>query len=148
MATSVRMSSGDAAAKWARNIANATPDIQRGIQAVSQAPGAKAASKVDKWFNAVTQAKAKWQRNVGRVTLADWQQAALAGVSRVGSGATQKQGKWAAAFEAFRPHLEAGMRKVDAMPDDTLEQRLARMVEMARHNAGYQRPGGAGSSGG
>ncbi len=138
------MDSNAAAQKWARNLSNATPDVQAGIQRVSQAPGAAAAAKADKWYQAVTAAKGKWQRNVSRVTLGDWQQAALAGVSRIGAGATQKQAKWAAAFEAFRPHLEAGMRKVNAMPDDTLEQRLQKMLEMARHNAAYQRPGGSG----
>lgn len=139
------MDANAAAQKWARNLGNATTDIQAGIQRVTQAPGALAAAKVEKWYQAVTAAKGKWQRNVSRVDLGTWQQAALAGVSRVGAGASQKQAKWAAAFEAFRPHLEAGMRKVNAMPDDTLDQRLQRMMEMARHNSAYQRPGGSGT---
>jgi hypothetical protein len=90
----------------------------------------------------VTAAFPKWKRNVAAVGLSDWQQAATAGVSRVAQGAQQKQGKYQAFATSFYPHLDNGIAKIKAMPNDTFEARVQRAVAMMRHNASYQRPAG------
>lgn len=134
---------GDAAsiqAKWLRNIQGATPDIQAGIQRVTQAPGQAAAAQAAAWQQNTIAAADKWKRNVGAVTLDSWKTAATNGVGRIAQGAQAKQDKMGDHMANFIPHLEAGQRKLAAMPRGTFEQNIARMVEMARHNASYNKP--------
>ena len=128
-------------AKWLSRIQASTPEIQAGIQRVTQAPGQAAAKQGDVWQQNVVAARQKWQRNVAAVSLSDWQNAATQGVQRVAQGATAKQDKVGAHLQNFLPYLAQGMDKVNAMPRGSLEQNLARMVMMARHNANYRRPG-------
>ena len=126
--------------KWLRNIQTATPDITAGIQRVTTAPGQAAAAQSAAWQANTIAAADKWKRNTGAVSLADWQAAATAGVSRIAAGAQAKQGKMEAHLASFIPHLEAGQRMLQSMPRGSMEQNLGRMVAMARHNANYKRP--------
>jgi hypothetical protein len=126
--------------KWLRNIQSATPDITAGIQRVTQAPGQAAAAQSAAWQANTIAAADKWKRNTAGVSLADWQAAATAGVGRIASGAQAKQGKMETHLQSFLPHLEAGQRMLASMPRGSMEQNLARMVAMARHNANYKRP--------
>lgn len=136
----IRVDPTTAAADWAAGMNNATDKITRGIQRVQTAPGAAAAAKADKWLNNVTASKAKFANNVGKVTLAAWQQAAAAGVSRVGQGATLKQPKFAAAITPVFAFMANVLATVDAMPDTTLDQRIAKSAAMQRGMAAYIAP--------
>lgn len=127
--------------KWKRNITAATPDIQAGIAAVTQAPGQAAARQVDAYRNNVAANVDKWARNVSRVSLPDWQQATTAGVQRIAQGAAAKVNKVVQFQTEFLPHLEAGQRKLAAMPRGSLAQNLARMMANAQHNAEFKRSG-------
>ena len=128
--------------KWLRNITQATPDVKAGIARVTQAPGQAAAAQATVWQNNTIAAADKWKTNVGSVSLSSWQQSATAGVDRIAQGAAAKQDKMGRHLASFIPHLERGMAQVNAMPSGNLEQNLARMVAMARHNASYRRPAG------
>lgn len=126
--------------KWVNRLSGATADIQAGIQRVTVAPGTKAVAKKTKWQNNVVNAADKWARNTGRVSLQDWQNAAInVGVPRIAQGAQQKQGKMQAFLNDFIPHLERGQALVDAMPDDTFENRVQRAVAIMRHNRTFKR---------
>ena len=127
-------------AKWLRNIQAATPDVTAGIQRVQKAPGAAAAAQQAAWQANTLASADKWKRNVASVTLQDWQAAATAGVGRIAQGAQAKQDKVGTHLANFLPYLAQGMAKVEAMPRGSLEQNLARMVAMARHNSQYRKP--------
>lgn len=126
--------------KWLRNLQQSTADIQAGIQRVTQAPGQAAAAQAQVWQQNTINAADKWKRNTASVTLPEWQAAATAGVPRIAQGAAAKQGKMEKHLDSFIPHLEAGQRKLAAMPRGDINQNLARMVAMARHNAEYKKP--------
>lgn len=135
---------GDAAsiqAKWLRNIQSSTPDVQAGIARVTKAPGQAAAAQAQAWQNNTINSADKWKRNVGAVSLQDWQTAATNGVQRIAQGAQAKQDKVGAHLQSFLPYLQQGVDKVNAMPRGTFQQNVARMVAMAQHNAAYKRPG-------
>jgi len=135
-----KLSPGEATAKWVARTSAATADVQRGIERVTEAPGRKAASKVEKYRTGVTQAVDKWQRNTGRVSLEEWKAAAInVGVQRIASGVQAKQGKMEAFAQEFYPHLEAGQRKVASMPDTDINSRIQRAVAMMLHNAEFRR---------
>ncbi len=138
----MRLSPQDVAAKWAARASAAQGDYQAGVQAVSQSPGAAAAAKADKWLQNVQQAKDKFKSRVGATSLSDWQTATVQkGAPRYGTGVQAAQGKMAAFAAEFGPHLDAVTQRVKAMPDTTLEQRLARMVEQARGTSQFRRRG-------
>jgi hypothetical protein len=136
-----RVSPSDGAKKWARNLGQATSDIQAGIARVTQAPGQKAAQASGKWLNRVTQAETKFKANVGRVTLSDWQAAATAGVQRVAQGANAKVGKMESFASDFYAHLDRGAAAINAMPTTTLEDGIAKASAQMRHNANFKRSG-------
>ena len=139
-----RLTPTEAAAKWQRNLSNSTEDIRAGIERVDVAPGAQAAKKRQKWEQGVRDSAAKWQRNVAAVPLDEWKRKAIeVGLPRVSSGAQANEGKTADFFGEFLPHLDRGVAKIDAMPDNTLDDRINRSVAMMRHNSEFER--GAGS---
>lgn len=127
-----------AAADWAQGLSQATQRIQRGIDSVTQAPGAKAASKADKYLAGVQSSVGLWQRRVAAVSLADWQQAAKDGVGRVAEGAQRKQGKFAQSIGPVFNHMSSVLGSVDNMPDNTLEQRIAKSAAFQRGMAAYK----------
>lgn len=136
----VRATPADATAKWLQGLGGASDRMTRGAMAVTTAPGQKAAAAADKWLARVTQAKAKFANNVGRVSLAEWQNAyTKIGVPRVMQGAQAKQAKMTSFMNDFLPYLSAGVAKIDAMPKVTLEDGINRATAMIRHNAGFVR---------
>lgn len=131
------------AEKWARNLGNAGQDIQAGVQAVTQAPGAKAAANVQGWIAGVQRSQQKWATNVARVTLPEWQNAMITkGLPRIASGAQAAQPKMATFLTSFLPHVERVAQQVRAMPKGGLQNGIARAVAQIQGNAQYQRPAG------
>lgn len=143
----VRSDPATATSRWVQGMSNATQAATRGVQSVTVSPGQSAAAAADKWLAKVTQARDKFARRVGAVTLGQWQNAMTSyGISRMGTGAQQKQGKFQSFMTEFLPHLKAGVDQVHAMPKMTLEDSINRASAMIRHNAAFQR--GTGGSGG
>lgn len=129
------------AQKWARNLGNSTQDIQNGVMAVTQAPGAKAAANVQGWIAGVQRAQQKWATNVARVSLPEWQQAMVnKGLPRIASGAQAAEPKMATFLTSFLPHVERVAQQVRAMPKGGLQNGIARAVAQIQGNAQYQRP--------
>lgn len=140
----VRVSPDQATSKWVNRLGAATQEITQGVQRVQQAPGQLAAAKFQKWQQGLAESAQKWRRNVAAVSLSDWQQAMTQyGIPRVAQGAQAKQGKYQRFAAAFFPHLEAGLSRIQSMPDTTFEDRVARAVEMMRHNRTFGGVGGA-----
>ena len=128
------------AEKWARNLSGATQDITNGVNAVTTAPGQKAAAAADTWLAKVTASKDKWKRNVGRVTLDQWREKMLnVGVQRISQGAQANKDKVSAFMTEFLPYQQRGADQVNTMPKDSLEAGIQRAVAMMRWNAGFKR---------
>lgn len=136
----VRATPQQATEKWVTRLSGATAEITAGIDRVTEAPGVKAAAKRQKWIQAVQASQDKWARNVAAVSLEQWK--ALfkgVGVQRIAQGAQAKKGKMQNFLEQFLPHLEAGIARVNAMPDTTFEERIQKSVAMMRHNHEFKR---------
>lgn len=136
----VRHDAASATSKWVQNLSASTQAITQGVQRVTKSPGAAAAANKQGWVNGVNAAADKWARRVGAVSLSDWQDAMInVGVPRVAQGAQAKQGKFESFMSDFLPYLKSVTDKVDQMPRDTQEARIARAVAQMRGTAGYQR---------
>jgi molecular chaperone GrpE (heat shock protein) len=129
--------------KWLTNLSNATAEMTAGVARVTVAPGQAAASKKQKWINALmdTTIQDKWARNVQSVTLQQWQAAMNNyGINRVSQGAQAKAAKFQAAMASLLPFIDQLAATVNAMPDNTPADREARMLAMVRGMRTYQRP--------
>lgn len=139
----VRVTPQSGSDKWKNRLSGATAEIQNGVQRVTEAPGQKAAAKSQKWLQSVTQAEAKFKRNVGAVTLDQWKKAFLdVGVQRIAQGAQAKQDKYTRFAQEFYPYLDQGISKVNSMPDTTFEERVQKAVAMMRYNRDFKRSAG------
>jgi glutaredoxin 2 len=136
----VRATSQSATQKWLTNLSAATDRMTQGANSVQKAPGLAAAAAADKWLAKVTASKAKFASRVASVSLQSWQQSYInVGIPRVAQGAQAKQAKVTAFMDQFLPYLSTGLQTIDAMPNTTLEDGIARATAMIRYNAKFQR---------
>jgi hypothetical protein len=120
-------------------------DIRKGVQKVNEAPTAKAAEKRDKWIAELQRAaqEGRWEAGLRSVSLEEWKNAMLSkGLARIPDGARTAQAKYAQVAESLYRYIEEGQRRIQSMPDTTLEQRIQRMVEFIRHMAQFKKPAG------
>lgn len=140
MAKQVRKDPTTGAATWSSQFQAAGPKYQAGVQAVTEAPNAAAAKAADKWQARVSdpKTKAKFVAMNNKVSLSDWQQAAVTfGVPNLARGAAKGQSKYESFAQKFYPFLSGNMAKVAAMPSTTLQDNIARATTMMTLNAGF-----------
>ena len=130
--------------KWATAMASAGPAYTAGVQGVTTAPGQLAARASAKYLARVQANVAKFERNVGQVSLTSWQQSAEnKGAPRLGTGAAAAKPKFVAFNTAFYAYLKNGQATINAMPTDTIDQSIAKAVAQMNYNhnfPGYTRP--------
>lgn len=134
----VKVTADEFAEKWGRRLRGATEDIRRGVEKVTEAPSKKAIEKKEKFVKRLLEAieSGRWEKMLGKVTLEDWKKALLeVGLGRISAGTTKAEPKMREFAEWFIPHIEEGLRKIERMPDVTLEDNINRMVEFIRHMA-------------
>jgi hypothetical protein len=121
----------DAAAKWAQNLGAAGTAYTAGVQAVQTAPGQQAAAASDRYIAGVQANVGKFKANVGSVSLADWQNAAVnKGAPRLATGATAAQPKMATVLGQLFPYIEQVRNSLPSRGD--LEQNIARSAAFQR----------------
>ena len=131
----------EAREKYARRLKGSLEDVRRGVERVSEAPGVKAAAKVDKlrerWLQAIE--SGKWQRRVASVSLEEWRRLMLQkGVPRIAQGVDEASQKMEKFFQALFEHQERLQREIENMPDLTLEDSIQRMVAWVRGMANFR----------
>jgi len=128
--------------KHARRLKESIPDITRGIERTTVSPTALAAAKEDKMKNNIMEAlnSGKWKRGLLRVTLQDWQKAAIEkGVPRISIGidaAKDKTTKFAGQLLSFEDSLLGELKK---KPDVSFEDSVNRMVFWVRGMKKFKR---------
>ena len=81
----------------------------------------------------------KWEERRKAVGDAGWLTGILEkGVNRFEQGMDVGIAYWLQFFTQFKPHLEAGLEKVYAIPRATLDDAIRRAAEMIRHNAKFK----------
>lgn len=128
------------AAKWNQRLSASTQQITDGVNAVQQAPGAKAAASKALWVQQVTAAADKWAARTGAVTLDAWKSAMInKGIPRVATGAQAAQPKVEAFMTQFLPHVQSVAQRVRAMPKGGLANGIARATAQIQGNATFKR---------
>lgn len=132
------ITAAQASQKWVDRMQASTQAITDGVNGVTTAPGAAAAARADFWLARVQAAKNKYQTNVGKVTLQEWQAKMISvGIPRVAGGAVANQQKMTDFMTKFLPYLAQGQAKVKAMPKNNLTDSIARSAAMIQHNANF-----------
>lgn len=127
--------------KYSRRIKSATQDMELGVRNVTKSPMEAAAAKAEKWINSLQEsfAKGNWQRALKNITLADWQNAMITkGIGRVAAGVDQSKPKYIAFMTQLLAYQETVMAEIDKMPDNNLEDSIARQNHWTRRMAQFQ----------
>lgn len=124
--------------KWSRRLKAAGPDISMGIDRVTQAPGAKAAAQANVMAAnlAARIADGTWQRNVAKVSVDQWKQAAKAkGVPRIAAGVDAAKDKTVDMFGKVLSAVDASVQVVNQTPRGDINQNISRAVTFMQEMA-------------
>lgn len=126
------------AQKWATRLGAATQAITDGVNAVTVAPGQKAAAQAQVWLANTQAAMDKWVRNTGSVSLASWKNDMLTkGVPRIGQGATAAVPKMTQFMQQWLPYAQS---IADSLPPrGTIDQNIQRAIQQIQGNHAFQR---------
>lgn len=136
-----KLTPAQAREKHARNLKASVPDITIGVNAVTEAPGKKAAAQQEKMLANLTEKvrDGTWARRVSGVSLESWKDDMLKkGVGRIAAGIDGASEKVEQFFEQLFPYQDSLKQKLDGMPDLTLEDSINRMVTFVRGMADFK----------
>lgn len=105
-------------------------DYREGVRKTRKNPMERAKAKKQKLIDNFNEAvnSGKWEDGLDSVTFADWQEmTATKGGNNYVKGVEMAKTKLLAFQEQFTPFRRSVRDQVDQMPNDTFEQRLARM---------------------
>jgi hypothetical protein len=122
----------ETAEKYRRRASAARQDWERGINNLTEAPGRLAAAKKQKWQQNTAEAADRWAENVASVSLEEFKARALAtGGSRYTQGVDAGAARYEEYIREAAPKIDAFVRTVKAMPNNTFQESIARMVKNA-----------------
>jgi len=127
--------------KHARRLKGALEDMRIGIEAVTEAPGRKAAAKQEKMLANLTESvrSGKWAQKVGAVPLDEWKDKMVTkGLPRVSAGIDGAAVKVENFFSQLLPYQDSLKSKLTTMPDLTLEDNISRMTTWVRGMAQFK----------
>jgi len=138
----VKLNAGEFQEKWARRLKGSLEDIKKGVDKVTEAPGVKAAAKVEKlkakWLAKIDDGT--WAKQVSGVSLEEWKRLfkdkVTARLSSGVDGATAKVTKFAEKLLAYEDTLQG---KVKRMPDLTIEDSIARATQWIREMGKFKK---------
>lgn len=125
--------------RWQQGVQGAGTRWADGINAITDNPLAKAADKKAVWLQRITASADKWEKRLRAVDFATWKRQTVAvGQANYTNGALKGAPKYLAFMDKFLSHLRDGITQVKAMPNGTLQERIARAVFMMNHNHKFQ----------
>ncbi len=136
-----RKSAADIQAKWSKNTKAAGDEMRKGIQAVTEAPGQKAAASVEKMRANLNKSldDGTWQERVSAIPLEEWKDKMLRkGVPRVSAGVDAAAPKVVQFHQQLGDHQERINSTLDGMPDITLEDGISRMIAQVEGMAQFK----------
>lgn len=122
--------------KWNRRMKTAIPDIQAGIDSVTDSPMEKAVAKQDKMKSKLIESidNGTWANRMRKVSLSDWKSKTKAKVGERMSGGVDAAMPKRKAFDTWLVgRLNGVMPKIKAMPDMTMEDSVNRVRALMDH---------------
>ena len=137
-----KLTAEEFADKHAKRLKAAGPEMRMGVERVTDSPTAKAAAKQDKMRTKLLEAidNGTWAARLKGVSLEDWKAKMLTvGVGRVSAGIDASRSKVVDFASQLLPAVDAAKRKIETMPDLTLEDSIARMSEYVREMGKFKK---------
>ncbi|MEM2990162.1 MAG: hypothetical protein QXQ02_03155 [Halobacteria archaeon] len=129
----VRLTPEQISTKWGNRIKAAIPDIVSGVEAVSESPMEKAASKQDKMRQNLLRAidDGTWAGSLRKVPLSTWKENTASKVrERLGGGVDSSMNK-RKQFDTWLVNtLNEVLPTIASMPDLTLEDSISRVRKL------------------
>ena len=138
----IKMTGEEYAAKQAARLKASLEDMRTGVERVETAPGKAAAANVKKWVARLAEKSTqdKWAANTGAVTLDQWKADMLGkGIDRVPAGIDAAHDKVVIFGDKLLAYQNAGLSAIDAMPDITLEDSIAKSMAWIRYMAKFEK---------
>lgn len=136
-----KLTPAQAREKHARNLKASVPDITIGVEAVTEAPGKKAAAQADKMLAKLSEKvrDGTWAARVSGVSLEEWRTKMInKGIPRIAEGIDGSADKVEAFFAQLFPYQDSLKAQVDKMADLTLEDSINRMTTWVRGMAKFK----------
>jgi len=128
--------------KYRKRLTGAIDDIERGIDRTDKNPMEEAIKKKEKWQARLQEAmsKGKWEAGLKRVDVNTWKETTKELMrSRLPSGIEKSRDKITAFAQELLSYQEGIKKKIESMPDITLEDRIRRMETWIREMAKFKR---------
>lgn len=128
--------------KWKTRAGAAGTDWINGIKRTDVDPAQAAVAQRPKWVAKMTDPAThdKWATNLGLVTKASWQASCEAkGPARYTSGINAAVDKYRQRIAGVLSHIQVGLTALEALPNVTIEDAIARSGQFIRHMATYRR---------
>jgi hypothetical protein len=126
-----------AADNWGKGVSAAGGRWMQGVQGVTESPtqGAKKAKQrmIDGFAKSMSDQT--FERGCDRVTAQSWQQSCQQRQGNYTSSASAKKGRYASYITQAKPELQQIKSQADAMPSDTLDQRIEKANFVMRETA-------------
>lgn len=136
-----KLTPAEAREKHARRLNASIEDMRLGINAVTEAPGKKAAAAQAKMLANLTASitSGKWAANVGAVTLEKWKSDMIdKGLGRIPAGIAASADKVEAFYAKLFPFQDSLQSEINRLPDLTLEDSINRMTTWVRGMAKFE----------
>jgi len=128
--------------KHARRLKAAMEDITIGVDAVTEAPGKKAAAQAQKMKANLIKSvdDGTWARRVAGVPLEEWKsKMKTKGIPRISQGIDEAAEKTEEFFAQLFPFQDSLQGKLTGMPSLTLEDNIQRMTTWVRGMADFSK---------
>ena len=132
------MTPAEFADKWGRRLKAATEDMRTGAARVAEAPSKAAVAKQAKMKERLVAAidDGTWAKQLSKYTLEQWNKDfSDVGVSRISSGVDKAGDKMTAFGNYLMPTVSAGQKAIQAMPDVTIDDSIARAASFMKYMA-------------
>lgn len=140
-----KMTPKEAADKWSQRATASVGDYTKGINRVTESPTIKAAQAQDKMLANLMEAvtSGRWRQALENVSLESWKKAASEkGSARMAAGVQGAVAKQEAYYRRLWPFLEGLQSEINAMPNMTIEDSIARSAHFQREMHRFKLEGG------
>jgi hypothetical protein len=136
--TKVNFTSAEITEKWKSRLKNSIPDIQRGVNAVTDSPMTKAVAKQEKMKQNLIQSidNGRWAAGLNAVSLQQWKDITTKKISSsLSAGVDAATAKHQKFSEYLITTVNGGLSTISSMPDMTIDDSANRAVAFMKYMA-------------
>lgn len=138
----VKKTAKEVAEDWASALKASTEKIRRGVERVEVNPFEEATKQEKKMLAKLVEAieSGRWRYELSKFTKDDYIKLMKElGIPRISKGVDMSLSEQEKFFTALLSHIEEGLREVEKIPKETLDDSIRRAEVMIRHMAKFKK---------